>query len=360
MTDRIIRQINELTLDQINDRLRNIELNRQIQADLNRFGMYYKGAYDPDTCYKAGDVLLVANSYLARAKRDTCESALITPKGEAFWFSGLGETPPPFSGSGGQYTAKLRGNQYNLPTYGQSVYVSKLRWLSPPVIANTAFRILHSRWREANQDWVSDEILGEFTTANANTWVEIQYSALWLVTEYHQLWTQIISKTTPITWAATWQQKNENNAPDENEMTFYSNQTRMRFNHIDENDNDRQAALEAVPPGATITRGSNEWTVTETTHNANDVDFDVSPSGQRGGEGKYEFGFSYGAAGDIWHASLDRTGHWPFHQQIVRGVRANFPDAPDITYNYNQFMLDPYIQQVTVSDDWDIMTVPNT
>lgn len=361
MTDRIIRQINELTLDQINDRLRNIELNRQIQADLNRFGMYYKGAYDPDTCYRAGDVVLVNNNnYLARAKRDTCDSALVTPTSEPFWFSGLGDPPPAFGGAGGAFTAKLRGNQYNMPTYGHHVYVSKLRWLSPSVITNTAFRLLHSIWREANQDWVSDIILGEVLVSNPNTWREFQYSALWLNTEYHQLWTHITPVSTPTSWAATWQQKNENNAPDENEMTFYSNQTRMRFNHIDENNNNRQAALEAAPPGAIITRGSDAWTVVAVTHNTNDVDFNVSPGGQRGGEGKYEFGFSYEASGDIWHASLNRAGEWPFDVEIVRGMRVNYPDEPDVSYNYNQFMLDPYVQPVTISDDWDIMTVPNT
>ncbi len=360
MTNRIIRQINELTLDQINDRLRNIELNRQIQADLNRFGMYYKGDYDPDACYKAGDVVLVNDNYLARANRDTCDSALIFPVGEPFWFSGLGDSPPPFNSAGGAYTAKLRGNQYNMPTYGQSVYVSKLRWVSPSVVTNQSFRIYHSIWREKTQEWVSDTILGEFTAANPNTWREFTYSALWLNTEYHRFWTQITPVSTPTSWAATWQQKNENNAPDENEMTFYSNQTRMRFNHIDKNDNDRQAALESVPPGATITRGSDAWTVEETTHNANDVDFNVSPGGQRGSEDKYEFGFSYDSAGDVWHASLGRAGEWPFDAMIVQGLRANFPDEPDVIYNTNQFMLDPYVQAVAVSDDWDIMTVPRT
>ncbi len=360
MTDRIIRQINDLTLDQINDRLRNIELNRQVQADLNRFGMFYKGPYDPDTCYKAGDVVLVNNNYLARARRDTCESAQITPKGEPFWFSGLGDVPPPFDGAGGQYTAKLRGNQYNMPTYGQSVYISKLRFLSPSVVTNHRFRPLHAIWREANQDWVYDEIIGEFSAATPNTWVEIQYSALWLVTEYHQLWTYMRRTTTPVTGAANWQQENKNEAPDENKMTFYSNQTRMRFNHIDENDNNLKDSLETVPPGATITRGSDSWTVITATYNANDTDFTVSPSGQRNEEDVYSFGFSYDAAGDTWHANLNRAGQWPFDSQIVRGMWANYPNNPDYSYVEEQYMLDPYIQQVTISEDWDILTVPNT
>ncbi len=311
----------------------------------------YVGEYQQGRIHYPGQVVRLG-LLTAICVHKTEESPEIIPKGVAFWLSGLGNDDTGFNYSSNTFNLKRRGNEYRLPE-NEYYRVSKIRFLCPHDQATQSYSIFHERFDTFDNQWDQTQILGKFTSTAKGTWFEFGFTDLWGSHERHRLMLNIISESTPTSFSGTWQQKNENGVPGEGELTFYNSQTRMRIHHTDKDDIDHRTALEAVPEGATIKRGSTEWTLTNIRDHADSyVDWDVSPGGQRGIENEYLYSFEYGSAAPLWHGSV--SNHWASNPNIV-GVVQNDNDPE--TENENQFMLDPFVQEVTTSDHWHILSL---
>ncbi len=297
-------------------------------------------------------VILETQPHCAVALRDTWDSPAIFPVGDPEYLTGL----PPDDITGyiinvNAETIKRRGQEYRL-NQGKSYKVSRMAFLVPSDQVTQSYSIWVERYDPINQDWDQAQVIGRFTNTQVNQWLEFNYAALWTAGNRYRVMLNILPESAPTGFSGYWDQKNTNGNPGEGEMNFQNSETQMRFHKTDENGVDQTSGLESVVPGATIQRGSTLWTVDDVDIRGSHVRYDVSPGGQRGNEDKYTFTFQWGSSDPLQH--LEIPNFWGAREPIV-GIKQD--SNGDEFEDQEQYMLDIRVQEVTVSDDWMIISL---
>lgn len=348
-----IPPIARLDKESVNESLRKIQVRLdQLEQEIQNRVRIPEWYVDGECSRKGRMVVVQGQTYTVVALRDTCDPPYIYPVGSPFWVSGLPEgTAAGFNYVSDSVTYKSRGQEYRLVD-GRHYRISKLRWLSPSNDLTQSYTINHEVFDEFDQDWDVTQIVANFKAGGQGSWLEFGYTAIWEAGRTHRMICNVISESTPTSFSGFWDQKNANGTPGEGEMTFQNSQTQMWFHKTDENGQDQTAGLEAVAVGGTIQRGSDIWTVEDVDIRGSHVRYDVTPTGQRGSEGKYTFTFQWGAAAPLLHAEY--PGAFT-SVPAVDGVSQNENDLEIITDD--QYMVDIYAQQITLSPDWQIISL---
>lgn len=334
---------------QINESLRSLE-NRV--AWLERNTTKLPEHYVDGECSRSGRMVIVpGQTYTAVALRDTCDPPYIYPLSNPFWATGLGDTDIGFNYVSGTFNLKYRANEFVL-SENKHYKISKIRFLVPHDQLTQSYTLFYETWDEFDQAWDQTQILGNFKATGKGTWIEYGYTSLWRGGRRHRVAAHVISESTLESFTGFWSQKNQNGDPSEGEMNFQNSQTQMRFHNVDKNDVDWSSFLGAVVAGATITRGSQVWTVQAVDVRSSHVRYDVAPGGQRGSEDDYNFTFEQGSSAPLVHAEYPNL--WVPNPDTTGASRDN--NAAEVI-TQDQYMVDVYGQQIDMSPDWQIISL---
>ena len=244
------------------------------------------------------------------------------------------------------------GNVYQ---FAAGLYVLGYRIWLPDNSQNFQFQV----WAALNLNTPNERIVQIASVPNGvatGQWVEVGTGTLVVApgTTLHML-KLTLAATLSETFSANWDVKNTNGSPGEGEANFQSNETEIRVHKTDDDGIDQTANLEAVEVGGTLSFGGSTWTITEVDIRGSHVRYHIEPAQGRPSENTYSLTFSWGSVEDI--PFVTDADYWSPVGPIrgCQGTSIRNLDLDDDAHG-----VDVYVQQVVVSDDWDIMSAPGT
>ena len=295
--------------------------------------------YKKDDLVKDGDWTMIAN-------KDTNDRAAPQPLGPEFnIYDGASPTT--------QNTAKqvVFGNRY---TFDQAAYINGYRLYA---VAGKTYRIFLVR------DPLGTPIIEELALFVATTagWIAFAIGNLLIGigAKFDLVAVVYEPDPTPTVFSGDWNYTTPQNPgiPALGDI-IHSTKTLgvMSISSTDDAAGDRYAELATLTIGDIIEGAGQRWSIQSITDNTTYFNFGVSPAAQGSPIGIQNFNFETVVATPITY--MEDPAYWPTSPfPAVQGLIAIDDNYGDITVNTNAYGLDIYVQQVEISDDWDLVAV---
>ncbi len=246
--------------------------------------------------------------------------------------------------------AYFTGNEYE---FAQGLYVLGYRIWLPNNSQNFQFQL----WAALNLGSPNEQLQQIAVVPNGvatGQWLEVGVGVLRIPPGTTLTMLKLtLASTLSETFTANWDVKNTGGTPSEGEANFQGNETEIRVHKTDKDDIDQTDNLEAVEVGGTLSFGGSTWTIIEVDIRASHVRYHLDPAQGRPEENTYALTFTWGSVEDIPYVT--DADYWA-PVGPVRGCQG--ANLRTLDYDNDAHGVDVYVQQVVVSDDWDIMSAP--
>lgn len=309
----------------------------------------WRGEWVQGQTYKKND-MAIRHGWLGVVTADsTLESPEPFPTGVEDWLIDLNGTWTPVQSTISE-ASYITGNVY---FFAQGLYISGYRFWLPDNSQNFQFQL----WSVTDLGGVNEKLTQIALIPNGvatGQWVEVGSGTLVIPpgTELHMLKVTTAATLTE-GFSGNWDVKNTGGTPSEGEANFQGNETEIRVHKTDDDDIDQTANLEAVEVGGTLSFGGSTWTITEVDIRGSHVRYHLEPNQGRPPENTYSLTFAWGQTEDI--PFVTDTDYWAAVGP-VRGCQGTTLRALD--YDNDGHGVDIFVREVSVSDDWDIMSAP--
>jgi hypothetical protein len=270
------------------------------------------------------------------------------PVGNPLWVSELGDNPS-WAAQNGTYSAVYTGQRY---TITDAIWITGFRFWVPVTDQNRTYELWNINNPTTNPDFTQLLAPTKFSTVG---WQSYPVGSI-LVTAgvvIDLILVTIAETGAPSTFNGNWSYLRSNSAPLSGEATHTTNGVTLTFNHTDNDSGDRQAALEAVTVGGTITGDGITWTIVDKVNGIDDVVFSVTPT-SRDTEGVHNFVFTY--EGPINLNWVNISDYYSSAHELFGAVEGYFSNSgydPSDTLDENAYGVDLEMQDVEASEDWE-------
>ena len=310
--------------------------------------MRWKGRWSNLTSYLTNDVVR-ENEFTMVALRDTEEYPAPIPKGEPAYVGGYPD-PPGFDTLTATASRVFTGQRY---TYQVTAYVLEVR------IYCTSTDESHSVWIVGDPEGPDpsvEQVLSDFVPAQPG-WVTVRSNRVIIAegTTFDVLLLQTAVGAPTETFGGTWDYKRTNGSPGDGEANHQNSGDEIRFAHVDDDDNDREAELITVQVGDTISAQGQVWTVTDVDNRGSHIRYGVEPPLRLANEDPYTFTFTLGKPAEV---DYEVAPGWYTARPGVRGFEVTDGTAyPPAALNDNGYAVDILAQELDASEDWDFVAI---
>jgi hypothetical protein len=196
------------------------------------------------------------------------------------------------------------------------------------------------------------QLVSRFTPDATGAWVEFPLTELFTSSTIFDIVLIVSGDASTTSLTASWNYQSSNVAPAAGYAHHSTNGKTLVFNHDDNGTTDREAALEAIRTGDTITIGTTVWEVAKTTDGASAQTFEVLPKAQHGTKGVGSFVFKAITSSTLEYVT--KSGHYSADSE-VQGLLSTTGYANVATSN-DGFGVDIEFQEMSVSADWDLIS----
>ena len=196
------------------------------------------------------------------------------------------------------------------------------------------------------------QLVSRFTPDSTAAWKEFPLTEIFTSSTVWDILLITTGDATTTSLTASWNYQSSSAAPAAGYAHHSPNGKTLVFNHDDNGTTDREAALEALRPGDTITIGTTVWQIAKTTDGASAQTFEVLPRAQHATKGVGSFVFKATDSATLEYVT--KSGHYSGDSE-VQGLLSSTGYSNVATSN-DAFGVDIEFQEMSVSADWDLIS----
>ena len=300
-----------------------------------------------DTAYLRNDQVR-DGAWLMIANKDTDERAAPQTTGDPFFISTVTGTLM-FTTETANEPFLLTGNRF---TFTEGAFLGGFRWYAIENSGNFSYEVWIAYFAE-------DVAIGEVqilapTVPSTTGWQDIVNTALVVSGTVVDIILVVRSVNQPNTFSAPWNVINSNtNDPLAGEAIFRNSAVEIRVNHVDDNGINQRTDLEAVDVGGSLSFAGIIWTITAISDQTDSVSYTIAPNQGRPNAGLQTLEFKWGTADPV-----------PFGQDLdfylgndnIQGFSITKYPPTEEELNANGYGVDIFVQEATVSEDWELVS----
>lgn len=196
------------------------------------------------------------------------------------------------------------------------------------------------------------QLVSRFTPDTTDAWIEFPITRLFTSSTVWDILLVTTDDGETASFTASWNYQESTEEPAAGYAYHSPNGQTIKFNHDDNGTTDRQAALEAMRTGDTITLGTTVWTIIKTIAGASVHTFEVLPQIQHGTKGVGSFDFKTTDSATLEYVNY---GNHYSGDSEVQGLLSTTGYA-NVATDDNAYGVDIEFQPMVVSSNWELLS----
>lgn len=300
-----------------------------------------------DTAYERNDQVR-DGAWLMIANKDTDDRAAPQTQGDPFFVSTLTGTLNFITETIAE-PYYITGNRF---TFSEGGFVGGLRWYAPETSGNFTYEVWLTYFAEGLAAGTTQVLASTIPTSTG--WQDIVETSLIVAGAVVDVIMVVRSVDQPNTFSSQWDVINSNtNDPAPGEAIFRNDAIEIRVHHVDDNGVNQQSDLEAVEVGGTLSFAGVLWAITAISDQSTSVRYTIAPNQGRPTAGVQTLEFKWGTADPV---PFVEDSDFYIATDSIEGFSVTTYPPTDAQLNDNGYGVDIFLQEATVSDDWELVS----